>query len=83
MKQSVAEYVKKCDSCAVQKQLKMNKAPMGQFIVGEPSHCLHKVFTAADFSEILFHSDRFLSSNPINISDISWSSSCSLRIVCP
>jgi hypothetical protein len=36
MKQSVAEYVKKCDSCAVQKQLKMNKAPMGQFIVGEP-----------------------------------------------
>ena len=36
MKQSVAEYVKKCDSCTVQKQLKMNKAPMGQFIVGEP-----------------------------------------------
>jgi hypothetical protein len=36
MKQSVAEYMKKCDSCAVQKQLKMNKAPMGQFIVGEP-----------------------------------------------
>ena len=36
MKQSVAEYVKKCDSCAVQKQLKMIKATMGQFIVGEP-----------------------------------------------
>jgi hypothetical protein len=36
MKQSVVEYVKKCDSCAVQKQLKMNEAPMGQFIVGEP-----------------------------------------------
>jgi hypothetical protein len=72
MKQSVVEYVKKCDSCAVQKQLKMNEAP---------THCLHKVFTVADFSEISFHSGRFFSSNPIKISDISWSSSCSLRIV--
>jgi hypothetical protein len=32
----LGQSIKKCDSCAVQKQLKMNKAPMGQFIVGEP-----------------------------------------------
>ncbi|VDH99871.1 Hypothetical predicted protein [Mytilus galloprovincialis] len=36
MKNTIVEYIKRCDSCAAQKQLQARKAPMGKFLTGEP-----------------------------------------------
>ncbi|CAG2237012.1 unnamed protein product [Mytilus edulis] len=36
MKSSITRYCKECDQCAARKSLKRNKAPLGQYLVGEP-----------------------------------------------
>ncbi|CAG2236996.1 unnamed protein product [Mytilus edulis] len=36
MKRSITRYCKECDQCAARKSLKRNKAPLGQYLVGEP-----------------------------------------------
>ncbi|CAG2204118.1 unnamed protein product [Mytilus edulis] len=36
MKSSMTRYCKECDQCAARKSLKRNKAPLGQYLVGEP-----------------------------------------------
>ncbi|CAC5405123.1 unnamed protein product [Mytilus coruscus] len=36
MKSSITSYCKECDQCAARKSLKRNRAPLGQYLVGEP-----------------------------------------------
>ncbi|CAC5415765.1 unnamed protein product [Mytilus coruscus] len=36
MKHSITRYCKECDQCASRKSLKQKKAPLGQYLVGEP-----------------------------------------------
>ncbi|CAC5369855.1 unnamed protein product [Mytilus coruscus] len=36
MRSSITRYCKECDQCAARKSLKRNKAPLGQYLVGEP-----------------------------------------------